>query len=154
CATRESMFARLNIHAKNQGLVAMNDLPESRRRLLATMVDAPIAWITPEALAERLGWDLSSTTDLLAELDVSGWVEVWERDDGPNVTLTGLAAERLGVHLVEVGLEESPRWWPIGDPEPPAPRARNVCAKEGSARLDFVVDPGPGPEQSAIASEM
>lgn len=131
----------------------MYELPETWLTLLRAIIAAPNAWPTPSQLAQDLGWELSATVDLLADLDVAGWVVVWDRDEGPSVTLTSLAAERLGVHLVETGPEEEPRWWPVGDPEPPAPRAKNVCAKEDSAQLDFVVDPTPGPQDLAIAAE-
>lgn len=123
----------------------MFEIPETWQRVFKALTEAPLAWQGPDDLAEALDWDLETTLDHLADLDVAGWLEVWELDEGPTVTFSPLAAGRLGLKLVEEGRDESPRWWPAGDPEPPRPRARNVCNTEKGADLDFVVDPGPGP---------
>ncbi len=131
----------------------MDDLPDNWKRMLSALADAPIAWVAPTVLADRLGLEPAVTEDLLADLDIAGWICVWDQEDGPTVTLTSWGASQLGLHLVEIGEEESPRWWPVGDPAPPAPRARQVFAKERSALLDFVVDPCPSPLEEAIAAE-
>ena len=69
------------------------------------------------------------------------------------MTLSPLAAERLGVRIVEVGAAETPRWAPAGDPEPPAPRSRHVCVGERGASLEFVPDPAMPPEMAAERAE-
>ncbi len=100
-----------------------------------------------------MGRDVEEVTDLLVDLDVAGWVDVWDRDPVPLVTLLALAAERLHVHLVEEGGDEVPRWARAGDPPPPRPRAKHVCAAEGAAALDFVPDRLATPDVAAEQAE-
>ncbi|HWE38567.1 MAG TPA: hypothetical protein VG406_18495, partial [Isosphaeraceae bacterium] len=111
------------------------DLPEAWRQVLGAVLGGAVAWQAPEEVAEALNWGVEATTDHLAALDAAGWLEVWERPAGPAVTLSALGAARLGVHLVEVGPDQRPCWSPIGEPEPPAPRARGVCRDARAALL-------------------
>jgi hypothetical protein len=131
----------------------MNEILDPKQRALRTLIAAPVAWQGPAELAEALGWTLEATNDLLADLHVEGWVDIWKRENQLSVTLSTLGAERLGVRLVEYGPAQSLRWWPIGDPDPPAPRARNVCSQVESAALEFVLDPHAGPDEEVLAWE-
>lgn len=119
----------------------MADLPETGIAVMNALIGAPLAWQAPAQLATALGRDLEETLDLLCDLDVSGWVDVWEDQDGPLITLSPLAAERLCVRIVEVGPSETPRWAGSGDPDPPALRSRSVCKTDRGAGLDYVIDP-------------
>ena len=134
----------------------MVEISENWVRVLGALVAGAFAWSTPGALAESLGGGEEETTDILAELDAAGWLEVWEREDdpAPAVTLSPLGAGRLGVRLVESGLDEVTHWAPAGDPEPPAPRARNVCAQVRAAELAFVPDPHPTPDEAAARADV
>lgn len=129
------------------------ELPESWRQVLGALLGGSVAWQEPAELAGALGWEVEPTTDLLAALDEAGWLEIWEREEGPAVTLSALGAARLGVHLVEVGHDECPRWSPIGDPEPRPPAARGVYRDARAARFDDVIDPLPAPDVAAELAE-
>src|SRR4051794_12436443 len=111
----------------------MVELLEEWKAVLNLLLEAPVAWQSPEELAVALGRGVGETTDLLCQMDVEGWITVWDREPGPVVTLTAVAAERLEVVLIEVGAEETPRWAHVGDPVPPPPRAKHVGRTERSA---------------------
>jgi hypothetical protein len=121
--------------------------------VLNVLLEAPVAWRSPEEIAAALGWGEGEVTDLLCDLDVAGWLVVWETETGPLVTLSPLAAERLRVRLVEVGAGETPRWAREGEPDPPSPRSKHVCLNERAASLNFVPDPADSPDVSAVQSE-
>jgi hypothetical protein len=104
----------------------MAELPDNGLPLFKVLCAAPVAWQTPAEVANALGSDPEAVLDLLSELDAAGWIAVWETDDGPLVTLSALAAERLHVRIVEIGFGQKPRWAPVGEPEPPEPRSRGV----------------------------
>lgn len=129
-------------------------MPELWARILDALVGGPAAWQSPAELAAALGEDESRTTDLLAELDVAGWLAVWEFDDSLVVTLSALGAGRLGVRLIETAEDRAPRWARADEPEPGRPRARHVCTHQRAADLAFVVDPRPTPDQSAERAEV
>src|SRR5437868_4537458 len=97
----------------------MVELPEAWKAIVNTLLKATVAWQTPAEVAEALGRDVEETTDLLCLMDEAGWINVWEAEPGPLILLSALAAERLHVHLVEVGPNETPRWARAGDPLPP-----------------------------------
>lgn len=59
----------------------MSLLSEAAWHLLEALHREPTSWWTPEDAARELGWDVDSTADLLADLDVAGWVDVRERTD-------------------------------------------------------------------------
>ena len=67
------------------------------RRVIDAVIDAPVAWRSPDELAERLGWSLERTLDEIAALDVAGWLEAWELSDGPVVTLSVAATASCNV---------------------------------------------------------
>jgi hypothetical protein len=130
----------------------VSDLGCYSQILLANLISARLAWQSPSELAAAAGFRLEYTQELLAELDAAGWIEAWEYEDGPEVTLTPIAATLLGVHLVEYGPDELPRWARDGSDDPPMPRAKGIFAKYSS--LALIPDPHPGPlEQLAAAEE-
>jgi hypothetical protein len=123
----------------------MVELPDSWKTLLDVLIAAPVAWQSIDRVATALDADIEGLMDLLCEMDVAGWISVWEGGDdgmGVSITLTPLAAERLHVVMVEVGPDELPRWMRPGDPAPASPpRAKHVCHLEIAARLDALPDP-------------
>ena len=68
----------------------MSDVPQSWRMVLETLVAGMSPWMTPAAVADRLGLDVEETTDMLASLDAAGLVSVREPDgpDGPVVAVS------------------------------------------------------------------
>jgi hypothetical protein len=131
----------------------MVELPETWKAIVDVLLRATVAWQTSARIAEALGRDVEETTDLLSQMDEAGWITVWDADPEPFLILSALAAERLHVHLVEVGPNETPRWARIGDPLPPSPKARNVPWMKQAAALDLVPASRPSPEVEAIRSE-
>jgi hypothetical protein len=127
--------------------------PEEWRPILDALIAAPIACQSPAQVAEALGSDVEETTELLSRMDLEGWIDVWDGDAGPIVTLTPLAAERLQVVLVEYGPDETPRWARAGEPVPPPPRAKHVCRSERHASLEGLIDPDPPPDVVAERAE-
>jgi hypothetical protein len=133
--------------------MGMVELSESGRTFLEALIAGPAAWREVGTIADALGLGVDDTMDALCDLDVDGWLEVRDGEDGPLVSLSPLGASRLGVRLVESGVAETPRWARSGDPEPPPPRPRNVCAGERGATLEFVNDPMPRPDLAAELAE-
>ncbi|MFO0952759.1 MAG: hypothetical protein U0835_16745 [Isosphaeraceae bacterium] len=123
------------------------------RAVIDAMAGGPGSWRTPAELASQVGRSVDETSDILCDLDLAGWVQVLEREAGLFVALSPLGAERLGLRLVEVGASGLHRWVGLGDPEPPSPRSKNLCAGERAATLGFVVDPCPSPPESAERAE-
>ncbi len=111
-------------------------------------------WRSPADVAEDLGRSEAEATDILAELDAAGWIQVWERAEGPAVTLTPWAAEWLGLHLVEL-VEGRPRWAPIADQSPPIRTGRFAVRMQFAQPEDLgqVEDLAPGPELAAERAE-
>lgn len=128
-------------------------LPDAWLLVLKVLIEAPVAWRSPSEIAAALAWREGETTDILCDLDLAGWLSVWETESGPLVTLSALAAERLEVRLVEVGAGGTPRWARAGDAEPPPPRSKNVCLSERAASLEYVSDPDLPPDVSAERGE-
>ena len=131
----------------------MVELSERWRPVLNALIDASIAWQAPSQIAAALGRSVEETTDLLCELDVAGWIVVWDDPEGPVITLSALAAERLELHIVEVGLREIPRWARAGVPDPTPPRPAHVSWSQLGAKLDYVLETSPAPETVAELSE-
>lgn len=131
----------------------MVEMPDAWLPVMNALLDAPVAWRTPAQLAAAIGRGVDETNDLLCDLELAGWLVVWDAEPGPLVTLSPLAAARWGVRLVETGPGETPRWARAFDPDPPLPRAKHVCAHERAASLAFVVDPAPAPDLAAERSE-
>jgi hypothetical protein len=131
----------------------MFDMPEEWVPVLNALLKAPIAWQTPAELAVELKGGLDETMELLSDMDVDGWIEVWDYEPGPRIALSSLAAERLKIHLVEVGPGETPRWAHLGDPAPPCPRAKHVCQSSVAAALEFAPDNSTPPPLAAERAE-
>lgn len=131
----------------------MSELLDAWIPVLNALLRAPVAWQTPDQLAESLGRDGASATDVLCDLDIAGWIVVWESVDGPFVTLSPVGAKRLGVHLIEIGLDQTPRWAPASDPGPAPPKPKNVCRGDRAAALEFVPDPYDSPDVAAERAE-
>ena len=55
------------------------DLSNAEQAALRTIVDAPVAWISPEELAKRMKLSLDEVSDLLVELDGEGKPESLHR---------------------------------------------------------------------------
>jgi hypothetical protein len=66
----------------------MNFTSETWPAVLEALQQAAGRWHTPCRIAADLGWDRELTLDVLADLDVAGLVEVWERRDDVTVALT------------------------------------------------------------------
>lgn len=122
-------------------------LDDPEKRLLNAILRGAAVWSAPTDLAAELGWNLDETTDRLADLDASGWIEVWERSSDVVVTLSTLGAERLRVRLVEHGRNLTPRWLSLDEPEPPAPRASGVFVNARAMELEFVIDSALRPDE-------
>jgi hypothetical protein len=130
----------------------MFDSADLRQHLLNAIVAGPLGWQTPQQLATRLGLELDQTADLIADLNSLGWLDPWETERELYVTLSPRAAERLNVHLVQIGRSEVMRWRSWDEPEPPQPRSTARSAGRADA-LDLIADPTPGPEAQAMAAE-
>jgi hypothetical protein len=122
-------------------------------QIVDAIVDAPLAWSTPDELISATGLDAEAVIDELADMDVDGLIDVWERPDGLAVTLSVLAAERFGCHLIETGPHVTTRWARAGEPEPGPPRATQVLRSGSTARFTGMIDPRPGPEIEAETNE-
>ncbi len=132
-------------------LISNETLSDIGRVVLQALCEGPVAWRTPAELAADLGWDLDTTCDVLADLDVAGWIAVWERPDALVVTLTPLAAARLGVGLLATAPDTHPRWVRAGHfLPPPASRRRSAPGRD---RLEDVPDDQPAPDAFPDAPE-
>ncbi len=125
----------------------MAELPEIGLPIFKVLCAAPVAWQTPVEIAQALKQDPEVVLDLLSELDSSGWIAVWETEDGPLVTLSALAAERLEVRIVEVGFGQKPRWAPRGEPDRPTPPCRGVFLGERIALAQLLAATDLPPDQ-------
>jgi hypothetical protein len=130
----------------------MFDSADPRQQLLNAIVAGTLGWQTPQQLATRLGLDLDQTCDLIADLNAQGILDPWETEQELYVTLSPRAAERLNVHLVQVGRSEVMRWRSWDEPEPP-PKNASTRPSERTDALNLIADPTPGPEAQAMAAE-
>jgi hypothetical protein len=78
--------------------------------ITSALIDGPGAWQTPRQIAASIGADVEETLDALADLDAAGLVSVWAEHAPLVVTLSPLAAQRLGVTLVETRQAEIFHW--------------------------------------------
>jgi hypothetical protein len=92
--------------------------------------------------------------DGLADLEGAGLVATFESCDVLAVTLTPLGARRIGVELVEFGVDDDPATrWGVIDPRPGPFRCR---AQRGAMRpsiLEMIACGRPGPVEQAIINE-
>lgn len=121
--------------------------------ILARILRGSIAWQTLEELEVATGMDAQTIGDAVADLDATGWLDAWERDPDPVVTLSVAGAARLGARIVERGASMTPCWALAGEPEPPEPAAANVAHLARSGGLSTLPDPQPGPELLAMFHE-
>ncbi|MEW4567445.1 hypothetical protein AB1L88_06215 [Tautonia sp. JC769] len=128
-------------------------ISKRRARILDAMVDAPLAWSFPDDLAQATGLDGEALIDELADMDVEGLIDVWERPEGLAVTLSVLAADRFGYHLIESGPYATPRWARAEEPGPGPPRATQVLRSASTSLFSGMIDPHPGPELAAELNE-
>lgn len=119
--------------------------------VLDALLSAPVAWQQPGLLTIRAKLDKAAVYCGLEALEALGWIDSFEDEDGLSVTLTPIAAFLLGVHLVEVGPDEIPRWAPIDAPVPPPPPAKGIF-REYQA-LACVKSPALGPAEEAELAE-
>jgi hypothetical protein len=131
----------------------MAQIPQTWKCILDVLIAAPIAWQTPREIAAALACEVETTSDLLCEMDLEGWIAVWDGENEPRITLTPLAAERLGVSIVEFGAQLSPRWARAGDPVPAETRPTHIHSLEQHARPDQMLDPYDSPDLAAENSE-
>jgi hypothetical protein len=145
----------------------MAEMPDTWISVLNALIQARSPWQTPAQVASVLGRDLDETLDVLCDLDVAGLVSVWEPGsslspvpsvpidlpESPVVTLSPLAACRLGVRVVEVGAQGNLRWARSGDCDPPQPRSRVAVQGDLSSVLGRVPDQSISPDLAAERSE-
>jgi hypothetical protein len=124
----------------------MVPIPENWKKVLDFLVEAPVALQSAEDIARALLWNVEETKDLLCDMDIAGWISVWDTEPRLLITLSTLAAHRYQVVLVELGPDEVPRWSLPGQPDPVPPRAKNVSSCELHATQDQAPDPNPGPD--------
>ncbi|WP_169973334.1 hypothetical protein [Tautonia rosea] len=124
-------------------------IPERWIQIVEAIVNAPYAWSTPDDVIEATGIDEEALIDELADMDIEGWIDVWERPDGLVVTLSVLAAKRFGCHLIEIDPPRTLRWAREGEAEPPP----QVTRSTSMAPLFAIIDPHPGPEFEIEANE-
>lgn len=110
------------------------------------LCEGPCAWSTPRELAESLGWSVYAIEECLCELINEGLVDIWpDAPGGPAVTLSSLAAARLGVTLVLTANSDIYKW--SFDSASVMPRRPSRTAIERSERHDSnlrsVADPRP-----------
>ena len=119
-------------------------------RLVAVLAGMPTAAPTLDEVIAETGWDGDGLNEVLEHADATGLVEPWDSPTGLRVALTALAAEVLGLRIVEDeeqgGL--SCHWEPVGTPGPvvrPLPARKMIPASvaagaEGGDYLDQFPD--------------
>lgn len=76
----------------------MNFTSDSWPVLLDALHQAAGTWHTPAQIATDLGWDPETTTDLLADLDVAGLVDVRELRNDLVVSLSERGRRAIAAH--------------------------------------------------------
>ncbi len=119
----------------------MPDLTESDRIALRAITAGTEACCRTEVLAFRLGLGPLVAGELLTRLESAGLVECWRPKLHPRLalwTLTPLAAEAIGVHLVECGVDELWRWDTVEHDEPPSRQPSDPALDGHPPRPDLV----------------
>ena len=113
-------------------LISNETLSDIGRVVLQALCEGPVAWRTPAELAADLGWKLDTTCDVLADLDVAGWIAVWERPErsGCDLDPAGRRPARRGA------ARDGSRYPSVLGPSWPFPATSGFQASFGS---------GPGP---------
>lgn len=114
-------------------------LTEEALAVVEALIAAPVAWVSPAFLAHHTGLDRAAVFCGLADLEAAGLVDHWETEAELTVTLSPIGAALLGVHLVEVGPEEVPRWALLAAPQPAPPKAKGIFRDYDT--LSLVVGP-------------
>lgn len=113
--------------------------------IMRAVLDAPGAWSEPAQIAESLMIECGHVIDIMTCLVMSGWLAFWESpESGPLVTLTPLAAHRLGVRLEE-GESGDALYW-TADAATARPRVSRADAERSEANRALLaesVDPSP-----------
>lgn len=78
--------------------------------LLAAVARGARAWCELGDLARLVGRPREAVEEEVAALVATGWLAIWALPWGLSVTLSALAAERLGLVLTEAGRDEVPVW--------------------------------------------
>ncbi|MDX2038525.1 MAG: hypothetical protein SFX72_17900 [Isosphaeraceae bacterium] len=126
----------------------------SQRRILTAILEAPVAWMTVEAIANAARLSLDDTNDGLADLEIDGWIDLWEPEGELSITLSTLGAERLGVELTEPSLDGRQRWVSRDEAENAPVRTKKTML--GDPDFDFfdtIPDPSPSPDVAAEIGE-
>jgi hypothetical protein len=113
---------------------------EDQLDVLCALLNGGCDFLSLSHLAEKVSAGYEQVQDTLLGLDVEGFIEFWEREEGLAFTLSPLGAERLDMRLVEVDDDRS-MWILRGDPDPPLPRAKGVMRQD--VTLDFFEDVTP-----------
>jgi hypothetical protein len=127
----------------------MNEQSAGVDSLLKILAELPTATPTIEELVEASGIARSAFDDACAEADMAGLVSSWEdHPDGAVIMLSPLAADRMGLRLVEAdgGLEcIAFRWVPKNEPESKSDRLCRPLHKQiqattidGEAGFDYL----------------
>lgn len=126
----------------------MSDHMNRRQWVLQFIYDGERAWRTPDEIVEGSGGSREETLDLLAEMHVEGWLEVWERSSGPLVTLSSRAARALGAHLISP--ERGTEWrWGAGTGSGPGRSGGKPRAGGSRGLTAMVADPIDGERTEA-----
>lgn len=121
------------------------ELPAGWPEVLRVLVESPVAWLAPSAIAETLELDADLVTDRCDRMVVGGWLDLVEVDPEPVVTLMPDAADRLAVRMERVDGEI--RWVATADrPESLQGRHREIPCP---LRPDQVLDPYPRADELA-----
>ena len=80
--------------------------------LLRTLATGRADWRDPKAVAQAAGLAMDQAADMLAALDMVGWIDCDDDDEiaGLKVCLSCLGSDRLGVKITEAGPGEVPIW--------------------------------------------
>jgi hypothetical protein len=128
----------------------MLELPDDWMSILEAIRSGDAAWRDPRELAWALGRPVDAALDTMAEMHLAGWLEVWERDDGLVVTLSPLAAERLGTYLVETRQPDQTRWSRPEEPQRHVVRSGDRARPTGEA----VANPADPREGQSVAARV
>lgn len=139
---------------------ARPELPLGWLPVLRGIVDSPQWWITRHDLADKLEMarrDGAPNAELRARLDAmtaACWIEPWEHERKSAVTLSTLAAARLGCRLTQPDDPNvEPRWTDTRTVRWPRANAQRDFAAVDLEVLNSVFDPQPLPDEHAIEVE-
>lgn len=134
--------------------VPIADSPE-RASVCDAIVRAPAGWLDLDSVVRRSSLDRETALDTLAELHLSGWIELEEREghDAPVLSLTPLGADSLGVVVYSRG--EAFGWRAASSPAK-RDRVRRQSHVTGFPSDDFesrIADEQPSPLEALVIAE-